>query len=134
MDWAKLWLEALSAHSLPGVDFVLLGCNVSCSRFTLQPAEFRHAQNVMRFLLEGPPFSLTKAAARAFTLHGFRHIYTTAMRQLQVPLEVIDDAGHWKRGSEMVKTYDAEDCVMELQSKEKVRAAVAVGWLRAGVA
>ena len=47
-----------------------------------------------------------------------------------MPHDDIDDAAHWRRGSEMVRTYDSASCVHELQSKEKVRAAVEMGWRR----
>ena len=79
-------------------------------------------------MLTRPPFSLPEAAASTYCLHGFRHIYTTAMRQLDMPHDTIDDAGHWRRGSEMIRTYDSADCVHELKSKEKVRVAVEMGW------
>jgi len=130
VDWAALWLDALRASNLPGPDFVLWASNSKGSAFTGAIADFKHAQIAMRKLLVRPPFSLTAAAAAQYSLHGFRHVYTTAMRQLALPMDDIDDAGHWRRGSEMVKTYDSADCVAELRSKETVRRAVASGWRR----
>ena len=130
-DWGAKWLDALQQCGLPGRDFVLLGSNKACSAFTVRPAEYHHAQMVMRFLLTFEPFRFSRSEAKSFSLHGFRHIYTTAMRQLDMPAEDIDDAGHWKRGSEMIRTYDASDCVKELQTKERVRQAVVAGWRRA---
>ena len=133
-DWGSQWMEALRASSLPGVDFILLGSNKACTAFTARPATFQQAQQVMRHLLMAEPFCFIKAEAHAFSLHGFRHIYNTAMRQLEMRAEDIDTAGHWKRGSDMSQVYDAADCVKELQTKERVRQAVVAGWRRSEAA
>ena len=130
-DWGAQWLDALQAAALPGIDFILLGSNRACSAFTSRPATFQQAQQVMRHLLMAEPFLFERKEAFSFSLHGFRHIYNTAMRQLEMRAEDIDAAGHWKRGSEMSQVYDAADCVKELQTKERVRQAVVAGWRRA---
>ena len=127
-------MTALQQAGLPGQDFVLRACNARCNGFTTAIGEYRHAQATMRSLLCLQPFGLTKQMASTYGLHGFRHVYTTAMRQLDLPPADIDDAGHWRRGSEMIRTYDSESCVHELVAKEKVRAAVEAGWRRVSAA
>ena len=115
---------------MPGPDFLLLGVNKKASSFTHTIAEFKDGQLVLRTLLARAPFSLPVAQAASYSLHGFRHVYSTAMRQLRFRAEDIEDAGHWTRGSAMTRVYDAEDCVAELSAKEQVRSAVALGWRR----
>ena len=129
-DWAGPWVQALEEEQLPGKDFVLRACNAKATGFTSAIADYGHAQRAMRTLMAKQPFQMPAAVAATFGLHGFRHVYTTAMRQLDLPQEDIDDAGHWRRGSEMVRTYDSASCVHELQAKEKVRTAVEMGWRR----
>ena len=129
-DWAGPWVQALAEEHMPGKDFVLRACNTRATSFTSAIAEYRHAQKTMRTLMARPPFHMSTSVAATFGLHGFRHVYTTAMRQLDLPQEDIDDAGHWRRGSEMVRTYDSASCVHELQAKEKVRVVVELGWRR----
>ena len=129
-DWAGPWVQALAEEQMPGKDFVLRACNAKATGFTSAIADYGHAQKTMRTLMAKPPFQMSTSVAATFGLHGFRHVYTTAMRQLDLPQEDIDDAGHWRRGSEMVRTYDSASCVHELQVKEKVRAAVEMGWRR----
>ena len=50
------------------------------------------------------------------------------MRQSVSVLTILTNAGHWRRGSVMCRTYDSADCVVELTSKEQVRSAVQGGW------
>ena len=106
-DWAGPWMTALQQAGLPGQDFVLRACNARCNGFTTAIGEYRHAQSTMLSLLCLQPFGLTKQMASTYGLHGFRHVYTTAMRQLDLPLADIDDAGRWRLGPEMIRTYDS---------------------------
>ena len=99
-------------------------------RFCNTIADYVGAQRAMRFLLQRPPFNMHADRANTYTLHGFRHIYTTAMRQLNFPTDQINDAGHWRQGSGMPRVYDAAEATAELTTKDRVRCAVAAGWRR----
>ena len=121
----------MSEAGLPGPDFILWNASKHAERFCNTIAEYSGVQCVMRTLLCRPPFSLQPAAAKRYTLHGFRHIYITAMRQLEFPAGQINDSGHWRRDSEMPRVYDAAEATAELVAKNKVRIAIAAGWRRA---
>ena len=129
-DWGSTWMKALEVAGLPGPDFILWNASKHVEYFCNTIADYSGAQKVMRFLLGRPPFSLPQATVKQYTLHGFRHIYTTAMRQLNFPADQIDDAGHWRRGSDMPRVYDAAEATSELVAKDKVRCAIAAGWRR----
>ena len=132
MDWGAPWMAALSEASLPGLDFVLFGISDGLKKFRHSVADYKDMLHFVRISLQRPPFSLTEVEANTYTVHSFRHVYNTSMRQLNVRSDNIEDAGHWKRGSAMALTYDSAECVLELQTKEAVRAAVAAGWRRVG--
>ena len=130
-DWGMQWHTALSQAGLPGPDFIIWSADKHLTAFKNTIAEFACAQRAMRSLLQRHPFKYNDENAKKYTLHGFRHIYTTTMRQLNFPDDVIDDAGHWKRGSGMPRVYDAAEATTELVAKNKVRCAIASGWRRA---
>ena len=131
VDWGALWFDALSSAGLPGPDFIIWNPSKHLEKFCSTIADYSGTQRAMRHLLQRPPFSLQPDAAKQFTLHGFRHIYTTAMRQMSFATDAINDAGHWRVGSEMPRIYDASEATNELVAKDKVRCAVALGWRRA---
>ena len=126
-DWGILWHAALVQAGLPGPDFIIWSADKHLNVFNNTIAEFACAQRAMRSLLQLRPFEYTIETAKSFTLHGFRHIYTTSLRQLNFPDVVIDDAGHWKRDSGMPRVYDAAEATTELVAKNKVRCAIASG-------
>ena len=130
-DWGQQWHTSLMQAGLPGLDFIIWGADKHLTTFKNTIAEFACAQRAMRSLLQRRPFEYNDETAKSYTLHGFRHIYTTSMRQLNFPDDVIDDAGHWKRGSGMPRVYDAAEATTELVAKNKVRCAIASGWRRA---
>ena len=113
---------------LPGQDFVLLAANATCTRLTRRIAEFSDAQRVLRALLTLPPFSMSVQAALSYSLHGSRHVYVTAARQLKRPYHAQAMMGHWSATSLMPQRYDSTACSSELAEKEEVRATVARGW------
>ena len=82
VDWGAAWFAALKAAGCPGPDFALLGVTKDTRRFTKRIALYKDGQQVMRVMLARDPFGLTDAEAASYTLHGFRHVYTTAMRQI----------------------------------------------------
>ena len=133
-DWGGPWLKALKDIGLPGKDFLVYGISRDCLHMQFRIAEYKDCLLFMRTMLVQSPFNLTKEQAATFTVHGFRHVYNTAMRQMNIRTDNIEDAGHWKRGSAMALTYDSAECVLELSTKENVRLAVAAGWRRVDAA
>ena len=97
-------------------------------KFRHRVADYKDMLHFVRTSLHRPPFGLDVQEASTYTVHSFRHVYNTAMRQLNMRIDNMEDAGHWKRGSAMALTYDSAECVLELQTKESVRSAVVAGW------
>ncbi|CAK0867262.1 unnamed protein product, partial [Prorocentrum cordatum] len=105
-------LEGLIAAELPGPLKCFVGAYLAMFHGVLRWSDFQRSVN-LRF----GPDGVTAQDAAKFTLHSLRRTYPTLMKQLKLSSEDVEDAGHWARGSEMVRKYDAELTVGELRAK-----------------
>ena len=92
------------------VFFELYGISNNCDKLQLRIAEYLVCLKFIRTFLCELPFNLSADSTSTFTVHNYRHVYNTAMRQLNIRSDNLEDAGHWKRGPAMALTCDSEDC------------------------
>ena len=95
-----------------GRDFLLKGVFANVSKLFEKVAHFRDMWDIMGRILQQLPFLLSDDEVNTSTLHTYRHMHTTAMRQTRFSCDDIEDAGHWMQVSVMCGTYDSADCVV----------------------
>ena len=93
-DWAGLWLDQLAEAGLPGMDFVMLKADNSFQKFVGKVATCTDCQASLHVLLMMPPLSFTAQQAATFNPHGWRHVFTTACKQLGIIDEDINLGAH----------------------------------------
>jgi hypothetical protein len=120
ISWVAPWAAALSASGLPGKDFLVMGVNATLTEWSSAAAQYADLAKAYTLLLCLPEIGLTVQEAKVYTVHGLKHWGITAATQLDFPEPVIEQLGHWVKGSKMPRKYNQAKAVRECGARAAI--------------
>ena len=118
-DWGTTFWKLLQERGMPGSDFFVFSFIQCYTSFSSRPASYQNMLNAVRFFLSRT-LNMQPVDSCAMTLHGPRHLYPSAARQMLLSGGEQTELGHWVENSGMPRMYDSTMSSAEAVAKNKV--------------